>query len=123
MVEKKTAKLLEAAAGIGALVGGSREQHVEALSAFGYHIGVAFQAQDDLLDVVGEEAAMGKPTFVDARNGRHTFLSSYDEHNDTTHSIVEECTRKARAALTLLPASNGRAALSLLADSLAMRTG
>ena len=55
MVEKKTARLLEIAAGIGATIGSAEEQRLRCLRCFGMHMGMAFQALDDLLDVVGEE--------------------------------------------------------------------
>jgi geranylgeranyl diphosphate synthase type I len=75
MVEKKTALLMEAAASIGAMIGTSSEEHILALGRFGFDLGMAFQAKDDLLDDVGDEKTLGKPVRADRRNGKATFLT------------------------------------------------
>lgn len=63
----KTASLFEAAAVMGALAAGGE---AERWRRFGELVGLAYQAADDLLDVVGEAAALGKPTGQDAALGR-----------------------------------------------------
>ncbi|MDR3050647.1 MAG: polyprenyl synthetase family protein [Oscillospiraceae bacterium] len=63
----KTADLLTAPLAAGALLCGAPGYQVDALSAFGQRLGLAFQISDDLLDVEGDPAAMGKAVGADAR--------------------------------------------------------
>jgi geranylgeranyl diphosphate synthase type I len=131
MVEKKTAKLFEAAATIGALCGTINREHIDALALFGYNVGMAFQAQDDLLDATGNERSLGKPVAVDVRNRRGTFLSLVYPSRDAstklehavaaTTSIVETYTKNACRALDALPPSEALTGLRLLAESLVHR--
>jgi geranylgeranyl diphosphate synthase type I len=65
MIARKTAALLEAAVHLGALVGGAPEEVTAALRAYGGALGLAFQVQDDLLGVWGEEERTGKPAAAD----------------------------------------------------------
>jgi len=60
MIEKKTGKLFSASTEIGATIGGGTKTQVQALSNYGAHLGRAFQIQDDLLDVIGDEGTFGK---------------------------------------------------------------
>ena len=55
MIQKKTAAMMEMCCNIGALIGGGTQKEIDALSNFGKNIGIAFQIQDDLLDIVGNE--------------------------------------------------------------------
>ncbi len=68
----KTASLFQAAGEVGAILGGAPEEHVQALSAYGYNFGMAFQIVDDVLDFTGDEAVMGKPVGSDLRQGTVT---------------------------------------------------
>ena len=74
MIEKKTARLISLAAELGGILGGGRVKQVRALKAFGHHLGRAFQLQDDLLDVVGEEAQLGKTVGGDIIERKRTYL-------------------------------------------------
>jgi len=65
MISWKTAALLEASMHLGALVGGGSAMVVAALRAYGQALGMAFQVQDDLLGVWGEEERTGKPAAAD----------------------------------------------------------
>jgi geranylgeranyl diphosphate synthase type I len=65
MIARKTAALLEAAVHLGALVGGAPGEVTAALRAYGGALGLAFQVQDDLLGVWGEESRTGKPAAAD----------------------------------------------------------
>jgi geranylgeranyl diphosphate synthase type I len=67
MSTAKTGALLGCAASIGAILAGAPEATVRALSDFGRHLGVAFQATDDLLGIWGEPATTGKPAGNDIR--------------------------------------------------------
>ncbi|MDR3351104.1 MAG: polyprenyl synthetase family protein [Prevotellaceae bacterium] len=74
MVERKTAVLLAAAAKIGAIAGGASSQHVAGMYEFGRLLGVAFQIQDDLLDVYGDADIFGKVIGHDIACNKKTFL-------------------------------------------------
>jgi geranylgeranyl diphosphate synthase, type II len=74
MIMKKTAALSEMCCKIGALLGGGTDNEIKAVSAFGKNIGIAFQVQDDLLDITGEEKEFGKKTGGDLIEGKKTFL-------------------------------------------------
>ena len=74
MVEYKTAVLLAASLKIGALTGGCSEQEAAQLYAFGRNIGIAFQLQDDLLDVFADPAVFGKVSGNDIVSNKKTIL-------------------------------------------------
>ena len=68
----KTGALLACAASIGAVLAGADDDVVDALSSYGDHLGLAFQAVDDLLGVWGEPAVTGKPVGNDLRLRKKT---------------------------------------------------
>jgi heptaprenyl diphosphate synthase len=68
-INKKTASLFSACCLAGGLLSGARVGEIEALKRFGENLGVAFQIRDDLLDIWGEEATLGKPVGSDLREG------------------------------------------------------
>jgi octaprenyl-diphosphate synthase len=72
IVEGKTAALFRWAMWAGGRAGGLDENACAALERFGLHLGVAFQAVDDLLDLAGDPAATGKSLGVDLREGKMT---------------------------------------------------
>jgi octaprenyl-diphosphate synthase len=72
IVRGKTASLFEWALRAGAREGGAPEAAVEALGAFGGHLGVAFQLVDDVLDYDGDPDATGKSMFADLLEGKVT---------------------------------------------------
>ncbi|MCR4640422.1 MAG: polyprenyl synthetase family protein [Lachnospiraceae bacterium] len=71
----KTSALLEAALGCGAVLAGADEETVSEFFAAGYELGIAFQLQDDLLDIEGSTEELGKPVGSDERNGKKTYVS------------------------------------------------
>ncbi|MGH9461813.1 MAG: polyprenyl synthetase family protein [Vicinamibacteria bacterium] len=71
----KTGALMEAAAYLGALLGGGSEDEIERIAAFGRELGLAFQIVDDLLDVEGNPATLGKSAGKDLRAGKATYPS------------------------------------------------
>lgn len=73
----KTGALLEASLMIGALLAGAGRESVRALEASGRALGMAFQIQDDILDVTGVEEELGKPLHSDERNNKLTYVSLY----------------------------------------------
>ena len=74
MIEKKTALLLAYSLRIGAYMAGASEQEQEALFQYGRHIGIAFQIQDDVLDVYGDPSNFGKAIGGDICCNKKTFL-------------------------------------------------
>ena len=68
-IYRKTASLFRTAAETGAMLGGAPEPQVQALRTYGYNIGMAFQMVDDLLDVQGDAAELGKPAANDLLQG------------------------------------------------------
>ncbi len=72
VIEAKTAELYAASAELGAHYAGGTPEQVEALSRFGRLIGVAFQVIDDCLDLIGDEAVVGKSLGTDLEGGKLT---------------------------------------------------
>lgn len=74
MIEKKTARVIAAATQIGGIIGGGTARQISTLRTFGEQLGLAFQIQDDLLDVDGDEQVFGKRIGGDIVEGKKTFL-------------------------------------------------
>ncbi|MCC7566794.1 MAG: polyprenyl synthetase family protein [Methanoregulaceae archaeon] len=75
MVEKKTGALYAASAGIGAILAGGNDAQVQALYQFGRSIGMAFQVQDDVIDLVASPELSGKDRASDLREGKKTLIN------------------------------------------------
>lgn len=73
--KNKTAALIESAMMIGAILAGASDEDVDAVEKIAYNIGIAFQIQDDILDVIGNEEVLGKPIGSDAKNEKLTYVS------------------------------------------------
>ena len=71
----KTAALIEAALAVGAILSGASDTEVQKLELVARKIGLAFQIQDDILDVIGKEEVLGKPIGSDARNEKVTYVT------------------------------------------------
>ena len=84
----KTADLLTAPLMAAAFIAGANEEQIAALDRFGACLGLAFQIDDDLLDVEGDAAQLGKQTGMDAQRGKMTWPSLYG---------VEESRKKSAA--------------------------
>ena len=74
MIYKKTGALISAATRSGAIIGGGTPEQVETLTEYGRLIGLAFQIQDDYLDVVSDEENLGKPVGSDIIEGKMTLM-------------------------------------------------
>ncbi len=74
MVEKKTGALYAAAAGIGSILAGGNPNFTDALYHFGQGIGMAFQIQDDLIDLLASPEVSGKDQASDIREGKKTLI-------------------------------------------------
>jgi octaprenyl-diphosphate synthase len=73
IVEGKTASLFRWALAAGGRAGGLKEDACQALATYGDKLGVAFQIVDDLLDVAGDSAELGKSVYSDLREGKTTY--------------------------------------------------
>ena len=74
MIRLKTSTLLSAPCVSGALVGGATEEQAELAGRFGEELGMAYQIQDDALDLVGDETTLGKPVLTDLRGGKKSVI-------------------------------------------------
>ena len=72
ILRKKTAVFVEGCCRCGALIAGADSESEAALAEYGYHLGMAFQVADDLLDYTGDPLVTGKPQGSDLRDGRAT---------------------------------------------------
>lgn len=97
----KTGALITASVRIGGIIGGADEAQMEALTRYGKHIGLAFQITDDILDVVGDTAVIGKPVGSDEKNNKATYPSMVGL--DESKRLAEEQCRLAKEALSGLP--------------------
>jgi geranylgeranyl diphosphate synthase type II len=75
--EHKTAALFEACVRAGAILAGADRAGLNAITEYGRSFGLVFQITDDLLDVVGQHQALGKPAGADAARGKLTYPSLY----------------------------------------------
>ena len=96
MVGLKTGALLRAACEGGALLAGAGEEQLQAARNYADCIGLAFQIQDDILDVTGDQAVLGKAIGSDANNQKTTFVSVYGL--ETCRGMVRNLTQQALAA-------------------------
>ncbi len=86
----KTASLFALAAEGGAILSGAPEREIQALHAYGRHLGMAFQVVDDALDFIGDERDLGKPVGHDLRQGILTLPTMYFLDRHPQHSAVTE---------------------------------
>ena len=88
----KTGALFRAAIRSGAILGGASEAQLAALTTYADCFGLAFQITDDILDVAGDEAVIGKPVGSDERNEKSTYvtLTSLDEAKKLAADTVQQ---------------------------------
>ncbi|MBF1377004.1 MAG: polyprenyl synthetase family protein [Porphyromonadaceae bacterium] len=98
MIRLKTSVLLGSSLELGALVGGATAEQARALYALGIQLGLAFQIQDDLLDVYGDEKTFGKPIGGDIVNAKKTLLLLY-----TLEQLQGEDLKRLQEILTYTP--------------------
>lgn len=73
--EHKTAALIQASMMIGAILAGANEKQIEIVERAAYNIGIAFQIQDDILDVTSTLETLGKPVGSDEKNNKTTYVT------------------------------------------------
>ena len=84
----KTSALIECAMMAGAVLGGAGKEDVLLLEQAARNIGIAFQIQDDILDIVGDEALLGKPVKSDEKNEKTTYVTLHGMEKSAAY--VEE---------------------------------
>jgi len=87
----KTAALIIAAVRAGAQLGGADSETLEALTIYAENMGLAFQIRDDILDVTGDESALGKKTGADAENSKATYpaVVGLEESNARLNELTQ----------------------------------
>jgi geranylgeranyl pyrophosphate synthase len=97
MHARKTGALIRAAAVSGAIMGGGSEEQIAAIDRAAGEFGLAFQIVDDILDVEGEAATLGKTAGKDAAAGKPTYPALYGL--DTSRRMAAECLDRAENSL------------------------
>lgn len=111
--ENKTAALIQGSMMIGAILAGASDEDVKALEKIAYNVGIAFQIQDDILDITSSLEVLGKMTGSDEKNNKVTYvtlngmekskedveklskealdlLSSFENKNEFLNQLIEE---------------------------------
>lgn len=97
----KTAALIVAAMTGGAILGGADDEEQRVMTEIAMKIGIAFQIEDDILDIEGDEALLGKPIGSDEKNEKLTYVSVYGM--EKAKADVERLTAEAHELLSELP--------------------
>ncbi|MBQ8951956.1 MAG: polyprenyl synthetase family protein [Eubacterium sp.] len=109
--EKKTAALIEAPFMIGALLAGADDKTVELLEDAGRALGLAFQVQDDILDMTSDAETLGKEVGQDEKNKKNTYAAEYgidearkfvNEKTDSVRDILDRVLKTDREEAELL---------------------
>ena len=102
--ELKTAALIEASMMIGAILGGASEEEVRRVEKIASYAGIAFQIQDDILDVTSTEEVLGKPIHSDEKNEKTTYVTLMGV--EEAGKIVEKLSGEAISLLHQLSGEN-----------------
>ena len=95
----KTGAIIRASGVIGAVMSGANEEEILKIDEYCKNLGIAFQIQDDVLDVIGDEKELGKPIGSDNENEKITFVSLFGLEN--AQKAVTEYTKNAISALDI----------------------
>jgi geranylgeranyl diphosphate synthase, type II len=90
--QHKTGDLIVFSLKAGGRISNATEQQLRALEDFGYKIGLAFQIQDDILDIIGDETKLGKPVNSDEKQQKVTypFLMGLEPSQNKMRQLTEE---------------------------------
>ena len=116
--ERKTGALIRAAAAAGAIMAGADRETLAAVDAYAAHLGLGFQIVDDILDVEGDTAALGKTAGKDAAAGKATYPSVVGL--DESRALAARAVADAQQALRVDRIRGGR--LAEIADWVLART-
>ncbi len=88
----KTAELIKVSCLSGAILAGAKDEDLDNVRTFGTSIGLAFQVADDILDVEGDNASLGKPVGSDQEAGKTTYpsLIGLEESKKTANQLVDK---------------------------------
>lgn len=100
----KTGALIEASMMIGAVLAGASQEEVETVSQIAANVGMAFQIQDDILDVIGDADELGKATKSDEKNHKTTYVAVMGL--EQAQRDVEQYSNEAVRLLDSLPYEN-----------------
>lgn len=114
--ELKTCALLEASMMIGAILGGASKKALDDVERMAKNIGMAFQIQDDILDMTGDEAKLGKPVGSDEKNQKTTYVTLHG-----MEASAAEVKRLSAEAVELAKKINGTEFLQELITYLTVR--
>ncbi len=103
--EHKTAALIQAAMMAGAMMAGADMQQIEKMEKCAYNIGIAFQIQDDILDVTGTMEELGKPIGSDEKNHKQTYVTI--RGIEASAMEVERLSREAMEILASMEGDSG----------------
>ena len=106
----KTVALIRAACVLGVLAGKGSVEQIAAASDFAYHLGLAFQIRDDMLDVIGEQEKLGKAVGTDVN--KNTFIRLYGI--DECDRMVKDYTQKALESLKVFKESEFMADIAVM---------
>ena len=99
-IHRKTAKLFEAAAWLGGIVGAQDKRVCRALADYGIHLGTAFQLVDDVMDYISDSDHMGKDAGDDLAEGKptlpliHAMRNGSEKQRDTVRAAIEQGDRE-----------------------------
>jgi geranylgeranyl diphosphate synthase type II len=117
--ELKTGRLIGASVECVLLIAGMRRPETTAFCDYAAELGVLFQIVDDILDVTGTDAALGKPQGSDERHGKRTYVTAFGL--DGARELAERSHRQARASLARA-APAGAPELEQITDFIATRS-
>lgn len=100
----KTAALIQSSMMIGAILAGAGKEQIQSIEKIAYNVGVAFQIQDDILDVTSTTEVLGKPVGSDEKNHKVTYVSL--NGLETAKKDVERLSKEALSLLEKLPGEN-----------------
>lgn len=100
----KTGALIEASMMIGALLAGASDEQVERIEQVARDVGLAFQIQDDVLDITGDSETLGKPVGSDEKNQKYTYATIHGV--EAAKQEVKRLTDEAVGLLKQLPGEN-----------------
>src|SRR5918997_3756854 len=120
--ELKTGRLIAASVECVLLVAGARDPSptLSGFRAFAAELGVLFQIVDDILDVTGTDATLGKPRGSDERHGKLTYVTRYGLEG--ARAMASDSHRNAHAALARATGGQGATELEQITDFIATRT-
>ncbi len=97
--ERKTGKMLMYPVITGAILANSTAEQLSHLTQFAYKLGIAFQIQDDILDVIGDEEVLGKPIGSDIENDKTTYVKLYtvEGAKNRLHTFIFEAKQHIKA--------------------------